>query len=117
VAVADRLDPLTEWFLVGIGGDEALPEEVLTRKLGNLNLRAGPELLPRLVQPPQVPRQPAARPFEERAAQARMALEHAAGGHAAEGHHQLDGIAAGHPDHAAVRRVEVSPGDVVVERG
>ena len=94
----------------------ALPEEVLAGRLRDLDLGAGAELLPRLVEPPQVPGQPAARALEERAAQPRMPLEHPAGGHAAEGHHQLDGVAAGHADHAAVRGVEVAAGDVVAQR-
>src|ERR1700720_2878079 len=72
---------------------------------------------PRPAEPPEVPRQPPARALEERAAQPRVPLEDAAGGHAAEGHHQLDRVAARHPDDAAVRGVEVAAGDVVAQRG
>ena len=45
-----------------------------------------------------------------------MALEHAAGRHAAERHHQLDRIAARDADDAPVRRVEVAARDVVTKR-
>ena len=117
VVVADRLHHLAERLLVGVGGDVALAEEVLARELRDLDLRAGPELLPRLVEPPEIPGQPPARALEEGAAEPRVALEHAARGHAAEGHHQLDGISAGHADDAAVRGVQVPAGDVVAERG
>ena len=58
---------------------------------------------------PQVPSRNAQR-------RAGMPLEDAAGGHAAEGHHELDGVAAGLADDAAVRGVEVAARDVVAER-
>jgi hypothetical protein len=46
-----------------------------------------------------------------------MPLEHAAGGHAREREHQLDGIASGHADDAAVGVIEIPPRDVVAQRG
>jgi hypothetical protein len=42
-----------------------------------------------------------------------MALQHAAGGHAAKGHHQLHRVAAGHTDHPPVGMIEVAARDVV----
>src|SRR5207302_7657819 len=75
------------------------------------------ELLPHLVQTPEPPREPAARPFEKRAAQPRVALQHAAGGEAREGEHQLHRVAAGDTDDASVRVIEIAPRDVVAERG
>ena len=116
VVVADRLHHLAQRLLVGVGRDVALAEEVLARRLRDLDLRARPELLPRLVEPPEIPRQPAARALEERAAQPRVPLQHAAGGHAAEGHHQLDRVAPRHADDPAVRRVDVAARDVVTQR-
>ena len=107
---------LSERISVGVGRHVALGEEVLARQLADLHLGAGAELLPGLVEAPEIPGQPAAGALEERAAQPRMPLEDATGGHAAEGHHQLDRVAAGHPDDAAVRGVEVTPRDVVSER-
>src|SRR5262249_7509621 len=73
VVVADGFHHLAERLLVGVGGDVALAEEVLAGELGDLYLRARPELLPRLVEPPEVPGQPATRALEERAAGARGA--------------------------------------------
>src|SRR5205823_2344490 len=84
VVVTDRLHHLPEHPLVGVGGDVALPVEVLAREPADLHLGTGAELLPRFVQTPEPPGQPAARALEKRAAQARVTLEHAAGGHARE---------------------------------
>src|SRR5262249_11684924 len=44
VVVADGLHYLAERLLVGVGGDVALAEEVLAGELGDLHLRARPEL-------------------------------------------------------------------------
>src|SRR5438477_253585 len=49
VVVTDRLHHLPEHPLVGVGGDVALPVEVLAREPADLHLGAGAELLPRLV--------------------------------------------------------------------
>src|SRR5204862_6521299 len=114
--VADGLDHLAQWLLVGIGRDEALAEEVLARQLRDLHLAARAELLPRFVESPEIPRQPAAGALEKRAAQVLMPLEHAAGGHAAERHHQLDGVPARDPEHAPIRWVEIAARDVVAQR-
>src|SRR5439155_774746 len=91
--------------------------EVLARELRDLDVRAWAELLPRLVEPPEPPREPAARALEERAAKPGMPLEHAAGGHAREGEHQLHRVAGCHADDAPVRMIQVAPGDVVAQRG
>src|SRR6266850_1528447 len=77
VVVADRLHHLPQHLLVGVGGHVALAIEVFAGKSGDLHLGARAELLPRLVEPPEPPRQPAARTFEERAAEPGVALEHA----------------------------------------
>src|SRR5204863_4542958 len=94
-----------------------LPEAVLARPLRDLHLRARSELLPRLVEAPEPPRQPSAGAFEEGAAQPRMPLEHAAGGETGERKHQLDGVAARDADDTAVGMIEIASRDVVAQRG
>src|SRR5262249_59227099 len=81
-----------------------------------LVLAAGAELLPRIVEAPQPPVEPASGAFEKRAAQPRMALEDAARRHAGERSHQLDGIADGMGDRVEVGVTDVAAPGVILER-
>src|SRR6267143_2139075 len=117
VVVADRVHHMPQDLLVGVRRDVALPEELLARECGYLHLRAGAELLPGLVEAPEPPGEPAARALEEGAAQPGVTFEHAPGGEAREGEHELHRIAPGAADDASVRVVEETVGDVVAQRG
>src|SRR5207245_7109200 len=82
-----------------------------------LMLAAGAELLPLVIEPPQPPVEPSGRAFEEGAAQPRVSLEDARGGHAGDGPHQLDRIANGMGDRVEVGVADEAPAGIVLERG
>src|SRR5436190_3095479 len=103
-------------LLVHVERDVALTLEVFARQHRELVLAARAELLPLVVEPPEPPVEPAGGALEEGAAQPGMALEDAAGGHAGDRSHQLDGVANGVRDRVEVRVADVAPSGVVLER-
>src|SRR5439155_2344 len=111
--VAESLDHPLHLILVGIDADEALALEVLAGRRLQLRRLAALRHLPVLVEPPEEPRQPAAVALEERDAQAREALEDAAGRHRGDGGHQFDWIVEPAGDGRARRR-EVAVDEVRV---
>src|SRR5262245_4070121 len=114
---AHLLDDVHRRLLVHVERDVALALEVLARRHLQLVLAAGPELLPLVVEPPQPPVQPPGRPFEERAAQLRVAVEDAAGGHARDRAHELDRVANRVGDRVEIGVPDVALPGVVFERG
>src|ERR1700736_5775233 len=113
---ADFLDHFDRRLLVDIKRYVTLALEVLAWQHRKLLLASGAELFPMVVEAPEPPAEPSRSALEECAAQLRMPLEHAAGGHARHRHHQFHRSARRMRDRLIIVVPDEPAPDIILER-